>query len=524
MNLLSNTNELQFKTLQNIIVNKYPTLKKENIKAFFLKQLKEADIIPSNKSTTNKTTHIACTGPSRYFFYEPYGKAVINNYTSGDLTRTIPIFVESKYTNNTIANTEFIMSKCAIWAFPKDSGNQIGLSKKTIDGPEFQELRAKIFKDDVLIFFKYISNEKQIDIYTLLLKKDSDATDIESLSIKQPQYWEDITDNNIIFESDDDFNLFDNENALSTNSSSNIIGINKMFLGAPGTGKSNYVHKNYFINKNAKRVTFHPEYTYYDFVGSIKPCISKNGPNIGKLSYEFIPGVFTEILTEAFESPNTEFNLIIEELNRANTSAVFGDLFQLLDRKSDGSSEYPVYNRDVLDYINEHTSTNSLSELIIPNNLNIIATMNSSDQNIFVMDTAFKRRWDVEYIPIKFEDTHKFKDTLIPGLDISWQTFVTNINNFMLSPLNSDLMISEDKQIGPYFIKQHELQDKAQFAYKVFLYLWDDVFKMDKYRIFNPEIRSFSNVIETYEASPLNVFNPQIKSLFQTTNLNIEGN
>ena len=515
MQLFANTDQQEFDILKNIITEKYPNLETENIKAFFLKKLKPADIIKQNKSDSNKTTHIACTGSSRYFFYEAYGEAIINDYLTEGLTRTIPIFVESKYTN-TNSSDDFILSSCAIWCFPKKDGNQIGLSKVSLDGEEFKELRSNIYEDDVLIFFKYISSNKKIDIYTLLLKKDEDSNEIDSLKIGNPKYWEDITDKNILLDLDSDFDSFPNRSS----SNSNIIGINKIFLGAPGTGKSHYVHENYYINKKAKRVTFHPEYTYYDFVGSIKPFINKN---TNQLSYEFVPGIFTEILTEAFKSPDIEFNLIIEELNRANTAAVFGDLFQLLDRNSNGSSEYPVNNREVLEYINKQNSSN-LKELIIPNNLNIIATMNSSDQNIFIMDTAFKRRWDIEYIPVKFEANHKFKDISIPGLKISWETFVTSINNFMLSSENSDLMISEDKQLGPYFIKEHEIQDKHKFAYKVFLYLWDDVFKIDRYRIFNPNIRSFSSIIETFDKSPLEVFNPKIKNIFETNSFDIKGN
>lgn len=513
MQLFTNTNQQEFDILKNIITEKYPNLENENIKAFFLKKLKPADIIKQNKSDSNKTTHIACTGPSRYFFYEAYGEAIINDYSKEDLTRTIPVFVESRYTN-TNSSENFVLSSCAIWCFPKKEGNQIGLSKVSLDGEEFKELRSNIYEGDVLVFFKYVSSEKQLNIFTLLLKNKEDSSAIDSLNIGNPKYWEDVTNTNILLDSDQSIYF----NPLSNNSSSSIIGINKIFLGAPGTGKSHYVHENYYINKKAKRVTFHPEYTYYDFVGSIKPFKNEN-----QLSYEFVPGIFTEILTEAFKSPNTEFNLIIEELNRANTAAVFGDLFQLLDRNSNGSSEYPVNNREVLEYINKQNSSN-LKELIIPNNLNIIATMNSSDQNIFIMDTAFKRRWDIEYIPIKFEANHKFKDTSIPGLKISWKTFVTSINNFMLSSTNSDLMISEDKQLGPYFIKEHEIQDKHKFAYKVFLYLWDDVFKIDRYRIFNPNIRSFSSIIETFDKSPLEVFNPKIKNIFEPNFSDVEGN
>ena len=505
MDLSYNTTKLVIDNLKNIITTKYKSLTKDNIKAFYFKQFKNADLISINKniSSSGKTSHIACTGAARTFFYEAYGNAILNDYRKEDLTRTIPIFVESKYTNSSSTTNDFVKSNCAIWGFPKKEGNQFGLSKLNLDSLEFRMLREHIYENDVLIFFKYISNEKEINIYTLLLKAKSDIKDIETLKINtRSQYWEDISNDTIISDTDIDFDLKnDNTNLNEINPNTQIIGINKIFLGAPGTGKSNFVHNNYYVKKNAKRITFHPEYTYHDFVGSIKPCISAN--NV--LTYEFIPGIFTEIITEAFNSPNTEFNLIIEELNRANTSAVFGDLFQLLDRKSDGTSEYPIFNREIINYINNNSSAN-INELIIPNNLNLIATMNSSDQNIFTMDTAFKRRWDFEYIPVIFNDQHPFKDLIIPGLAISWEVFATIINEFMLSQVNADLIISEDKQLGPYFIKKDDLNDISKFSYKVFLYLWDDVFKMDRYRIFNIELRSFSQLIKLYKTNPQAIF------------------
>ena len=285
-------------------------------------------------------------------------------------------------------------------------------------------------------------------------------------------------------------------------------GINKIYFGAPGTGKSRHVNDKY-NNGFSKRVTFHPEYTYNDFVGYIRPIEEED-----KLIYKFTPGIFTQILVDALDDPDNMYTLIIEELNRANTAVVFGDLFQLLDRKLDGSSEYRVNNIDIYKYIKDRLGCKyeyNDGSIGIPGNLNIIATMNNADQNVFVMDTAFKRRWEFEYIPVKFEDNHIFKDELIYSLDIRWEDFVNIINNYMMSKENEDLMISEDKQIGPYFIKQNELSDSKKFGYKVLLYLWDDVFKMDRYKIFNEDIRTFSELIEKFSTKDaVNIFSENI--------------
>lgn len=285
--------------------------------------------------------------------------------------------------------------------------------------------------------------------------------------------------------------------------------INKIYFGSPGTGKSNLVEAKY--GKNSKRVTFYPEYSYVDFVGSIKPVIK----NDNDISYEFIPGVFTEILYEAIKNKDTIFSLIIEELNRANASAVFGDLFQLLDRNENGESIYGIYHKEICDYLKSKNDISYNKDYIkIPSNLNIIATMNISDQNAFTMDTAFKRRWQFEYVEIEFKNSHNFKDKEVLSIkneSVTWENFVICVNEFMMSEQNEDLMISEDKQIGPYFIKENELSDKSNFAYKVLLYLWEDVFKLDRHRLFNKNIRNFSNLKKQFcdNNNSYKIFNDQ---------------
>lgn len=328
-------------------------------------------------------------------------------------------------------------------------------------------------------------------------------------------------------------------------------GINKIISGAPGTGKSKLIDKEYYrkTSTTSKRITFHPEYTYNDFVGYIRPITRKieneceqntieldttyiehiaetnNEYGINKnsyITYDFVPGPFTEILSEAMLNNKKVYNLIIEEINRANAAAVFGDLFQLLDRDSETCiSEYSIHNRDIYEYIKkkfemEGKALNLVDgQVYIPNNLNIIATMNTADQNVFIMDTAFKRRWEFEYMDIDFEKCD-FRNIEIQSIGIEWERFVRTINKFMMSVECSDLMIPEDKQIGPFFINHKELNDSKKFAYKVLMYLWDDVFKMERERIFNSEIRTFSQVVNVFSSeNAVDVFNEEIKNILK---------
>lgn len=284
-------------------------------------------------------------------------------------------------------------------------------------------------------------------------------------------------------------------------SKESLNGRNIMILGAPGTGKSNYVREQ-CKNKKYKRVMFHLEYTYYDFVGGIRPVRDEDG----KLTYDFIPGIFTKILCEALEEKACMHYLIIEEMNRANPDAVFGDIFQLLDRKDNGISEYPIDHAEIFTHLSKELGSNYEFEygdgkVYIPNNLTIIATLNSSDQRANIMDTAFKRRWDPIYMGVEFKNDHDFKDSYVRNLNLTWENFANKVNEFMLSEDNEHLMIMEDKQLGPYFIKEGILDKPEDFAYKVLLYLWDDVFRGDKYRFFNRECRTFSQVVHIFSSN-----------------------
>ncbi|MGG3974357.1 AAA family ATPase [Bacillus paranthracis] len=274
-------------------------------------------------------------------------------------------------------------------------------------------------------------------------------------------------------------------------------GINKIVYGAPGTGKS------YNLGKNCVRVTFHPEYTYFDFVGGLKPC--KNTVD-NKISYEFVPGPFLRVLKDALSNQEKMHTLVIEEINRANTAAVFGDIFQLLDRDENGWSEYGIENKEILDYLNDYQEDMkdyTIKEIKIPGNLNIFATMNSADQGVFVMDSAFKRRWEFEYRPVSFKDVTHAEQTLEYGkYQIKWKDFADAINTYLAFKLG----INEDKLIGPYFMKKNELDDNNKIAYKLLIYLWDDVVRYDRSELFNKQHATFSSLSQAFISGKGSIF------------------
>lgn len=293
-----------------------------------------------------------------------------------------------------------------------------------------------------------------------------------------------------------------------------IDPLQRIYYGAPGTGKSNEIKLltgNGTFSKNyTLRTTFHPDSDYSSFVGAYKPIW--NGE---KIIYVFRPQSFLRAYIEAWKHPEHNVALVIEEINRGNCAQIFGDIFQLLDRERTGLSKYPIeadidmqnylkgefvniesiYTEDQIQAINKYyanhydTAFDDIKNgiiLTLPKNLSLLATMNTSDQSLFPMDSAFKRRWDWEYMPIK--NAHKnWKIQLDNSHElIDWWEFLNRINMVI-----SDLTTSEDKQLGYFFCHPDEYQIKPNgdenaqpdlitakhFVGKVIFYLWNDVFK-----------------------------------------------
>ncbi len=269
----------------------------------------------------------------------------------------------------------------------------------------------------------------------------------------------------------------------------------RIYYGTPGSGKSWKIKKQYemrleneeYVEDYGKkmhviRTTFHPDTDYASFVGCYKPTKDKQDPK--KIVYEFVPQAFTDAYVKAWNNPDENYYLIIEEINRGNCAQIFGDLFQLLDRNKKGYSEYPIKaDYDLAEYLLQELGIDNRGiadgKLCIPANLRIIASMNTSDQSLFPMDSAFKRRWAWEYVPIEYDNpiSSQFEIT-IGDFKEKWPKFLQNVNEKI-----KEVTESEDKQMGNFFIK--DSIDVKDFCDKVMFYLWSEVGK-DNYKTQTP--------------------------------------
>lgn len=287
-------------------------------------------------------------------------------------------------------------------------------------------------------------------------------------------------------------------------------GVNVLLYGVPGCGKSHTIKTKYCKDADeVERVVFHPDYTYGDFVGQILPLTD---PDTGKIRYEFSPGPFTRVLSAAYNHPAKKYCLIIEEINRGNAPAIFGDIFQLLDRDKDGNSEYEINNADVAGKVYIHGQASE--KIKLPSNLFIFATMNTSDQNVFTLDTAFQRRWNMRMVENDINKS-KIANKDILDTEIKWAFFADTINSLIITK-NVGMTSSEDKRLGAYFVTEEDLrfyttndgitQEEADdrnhnFPEKVLKYLWDDAFKFTRDEIFKSEYDSLEKLIKAFETA-----------------------
>lgn len=259
-----------------------------------------------------------------------------------------------------------------------------------------------------------------------------------------------------------------------------------------------------------ERVTFHPNYSYAQFVGTYKPV--QDFSDEKQITYQYVSGPFMRIYAAAKQNPNNNYLLLIEEINRANVAAVFGDVFQLLDRNSDGESEYKVAaSEDIKKYLVKKGIYED--ELSIPSNMYIWATMNSADQGVFPMDTAFKRRWEFEYIGID-DNEDKVKDYEIPinsNQKVNWNELRKAINTRLI-----EMSINEDKLLGPFFLSKTVLENALVnpenfvklFKSKVIMYLFEDAAKMKVKQLFKIDNNKyiFSEICKQFDEKGLDVF------------------
>ena len=311
--------------------------------------------------------------------------------------------------------------------------------------------------------------------------------------------------------------IFQNE-AKKIKAPSNLT-LQQIYYGAPGTGKSKTI-KDLTFGEDVIRTTFHPDSDYASFVGTYKPITEEvvlrdcNGKKVidddtkevvkeERIAYKFIPQAFLEAYVKAWKKLGSSKKqyLIIEEINRGNCAQIFGDLFQLLDRNEYGFSDYPIVaDKDMQKYLEkefagwEITNKDEINQLygeanmvnlimkgerlVLPSNLYIWATMNTSDQSLFPIDSAFKRRWDWKYVPIREgrdKETNAKLNWYINTGDkqYNWWSFISKVNKLIGSLTNS-----EDKKLGYFFCKAKDGEiDADLFVSKVIFYLWNDVFK-----------------------------------------------
>lgn len=286
-------------------------------------------------------------------------------------------------------------------------------------------------------------------------------------------------------------------------------GRNIILYGVPGAGKSYTIETEYCKDEDKmERLVFHPDYTYSDFVGQILPSIDESGES-KTIQYKFEPGPFTTLLKKAYRDPDNKYYLIIEEINRGNAPAIFGDVFQLLDRKPDGTSMYGITNTDIAKIVYDDPN----HKVRIPSNMSILCTMNTSDQNVFTLDTAFQRRWNMRLIENTFKENDVLANIKILDSSVTWRVFQETINEIILNT-NVRLTSAEDKRLGTHFVVEEDLKynDKAdkgtgqeqidaklenrRFAEKVIKYLWDDAFKFNRESLFNVRDNGTNNSLE----------------------------
>lgn len=270
---------------------------------------------------------------------------------------------------------------------------------------------------------------------------------------------------------------------------------NLILYGPPGSGKS-YMAKQMRGSSPSETVTFHPGYDNQSFTGFYKPITKevREGEHTKlQVVYEFVPQVFAKIYVKAWSSLNQNQILVIEEINRGNCAKIFGDIFQLLDRDSSGNSAYFIFAdpdfaaylkqslhgtdyeqkiKEVYHAITSRELEDPYSVLILPKNLHIVATMNTSDQSLFPMDSAFKRRWSWKYVPIDYADAALFT-IVVEDKKYAWSSFLKIVNEMIYK-----ISESEDKQIGNRFVStaDHIITEET-FINKVLFYLWNDVYK-----------------------------------------------
>lgn len=521
------------------------TINTDDYDGIIVKKLEASNTLDENR-TTNQT-HIAITGNqmdifpylrSDGYFNEKESDSVLKKYF---ITQVPITLYESniRYLNSEnnvgINFSDGKKRSCTsvVRSRRKNQADQIQVSLINFDGEDFVEFRKMLHVGYYLIVLKH-KNQFDYDVFGVIPNRKINGDG--NLSSVNNQFYKLATNTAINIE-----RLQSNENdtisITNKEKTRKDSGCNILLYGVPGSGKSWTIEHEYCDDEDCmERLVFHPDYMYSDFVGQILPIVKKDEEGKEKVRYEFTPGPFTKILKKAYLNPSKSYYLIIEEINRGNAPAIFGEIFQLLDRQTEnseaykkGTSEYGITN----DNIASEVYGDSEKKVRIPANLSIIGTMNTSDQNVFTLDTAFQRRWIMRMIPNSFKG-HKFAENKILDTEVSWQQFCEAINEEILR--RNNVTSSEDKRLGAYFVSADDLDFKketdntnekekievihknARFAEKVLKYLWDDAFKFAHADTFDTrKYKSLEMVIDAFNSTNGNdrfkVFHENLRKL-----------
>ncbi|MFZ7121685.1 MAG: McrB family protein [Eubacteriaceae bacterium] len=340
----------------------------------------------------------------------------------------------------------------ALQAFLFDNINEHTIDKYILRNPRvsFEEMKDALgLNDNNVSYYNVFIGLERLVGYNLINRDNALVRTIGEILLSVELSEESLDEINLGEEID-----YDNIERLKG-------GSNVLLYGVPGSGKSWTIEHEY-CNEGSivERLVFLPDYTNADFVGQILPVVDKDK----QVTYEFTPGPFTKILCNAYRNPMHKYILIIEEINRGNAPAIFGEIFQLLDRKIEmqrpddgfpvGTSEYGITHK----YMAEFIYGNEAHKVRIPSNLFIIGTMNTSDQNVFTLDTAFQRRWKMRLIENNFENVRlSLADAEILDTGVTWKHFCETVNKIIIG--NKTKMVSaEDKRLGIYFVHESELK------------------------------------------------------------------
>lgn len=518
----------------------------EDYDGLIVKELKASNTLDENRSTNQ--SHIAITGTQMDMF--PYVRA--DGYFECDYDKKdesskqffvaqIPVYLHkenAEYLNQEadFMGAEVYLAHVSIVRSRRNgAADQIQMSMINIDSPKYVQYRKVVHAGDYMVLLK---RKKQLvyDLYSIkpndvgneLKELNNQFYKLTERNIKTP-----VKIDEIITKTEKD----DTKCVFATKLISSFMR-NRIIFGAPGTGKSYQINKEVcLLLKNGgsyERVTFHPDYSYANFVGTYKPVpyVRKDGQQ--GITYKYIPGPFSRVLVAALKNAMSSdetkpYVLVVEEINRANMAAVFGDVFQLLDRDSSNVSEYAIHSsEDIKKYLAEELggSEDDYCEIKLPDNMFIWATMNSADQGVFPMDTAFKRRWDFTYLGVNANE-EKIKGAVI---NIGTANYARRVSwNDLRKAINAELLkfgVNEDKLMGTFFLSQNVLdtipndggeQFKRVFKNKVLMYLFDDAAKRKVPQLFNgcSNSKLYSEIVKEFDTKGVSIFMEDIRNKFK---------